>query len=101
MSLEAELQEKVYAGVLEELKTEVETFTDDEKALLKRCAFRAGRVTILALTNPAAAKAEKADVDAQLANLKVAAQATAVETVWRVVAKILEVAVPILLKSVL
>jgi hypothetical protein len=76
------------------------SWTDEEKALVTECGKEAVVVGMIAATNPGLFKQEKSQIDAQLANIKVAAGATAAETIWKVVADILSLAVSVILKAI-
>jgi hypothetical protein len=72
----------------------------EEKELVAECTRDAVVTGLLAATNEALFKIEKAQIDAQLANIKVAAGTTAAETVWKVVADVLSLAVSVILKAI-
>lgn len=99
------LADKILAGVIDVAGSAWNKFTDGERDLIQACTLDAAKVTVLSLSDPEAARIVKKSIDAQLANIKVAgeivANQAASDLVWRTVATILEIALPILLKSVL
>lgn len=95
------LADKILSGVVNIAGSEWSKISEGDRQLIEACSLDAAKVTLLALTDPEKAAEAKKQIDAQLANIKVAAQETAGRTVWRVVAGILDIAVPILVKSVL
>lgn len=95
------LADKILAGVVNIAGAEWAKISEADRQLVEACSLDAAKVTLLALTEPDKAAAAKKQIDAQLANIKVAASEAAGHTVWRVVAGILDIALPILVKSVL
>lgn len=99
------LADRIFRGVVDGAGAAWDRFTEGERDLIQACTIDAAKATVLSLSDPEQAKLVKKSVDAQLANIKVAgaivAQEAASALVWRVVATILEVAVPLLVKSVL
>ena len=99
------LADKILHGVIDEAKGAWEKLTEADRELIAACTLDAAKVTVMSLSDPESARIAKKSVDAQLGNIKVGLAAAATEAasaiVWRVVATILEVAVPILVKSVL
>lgn len=76
------------------------SWSDDEKNLVMECTKDAMLIGLIASTNEPLYKQEKAQIDAQLANIKVASGATAAETIWKVIGDLLSVAVSIILKAI-
>ena len=99
------LVNRISSGFWDAVGKARDRFTQGEIDLCEACFEDAAKTTVLALADPEKARIIKKSVDAQLANIKVAgevvANQAASEIVWRVVGTILEVAVPLLLKSVL
>lgn len=80
-------------------------WTQSDIDLCEACFIDAAKVYVLAAGDPERARAVKKQVDAQLKNIKVAGSEavahTASDVLWRVIATILEIGVPILVKSVI
>lgn len=94
------LQNEALQAVVKQAGAAWNSWTEEEKQIVTDCAKDAVVTGLLAATNPSLFKQEKAQIDAQLQNIKVAAGATAVETVWKVVADILSLAVSVILKAI-
>lgn len=92
-----ELASKIFSETKDALGNEWGSYTIDEKALVERCCTRAAYVTATAVAGTVD-DAEKAKVDAQMANIKAAAAGSLVKVVWNVVANILGAAASALLR---
>jgi hypothetical protein len=94
------LQNDALQSVVQRVGDAWESWTDEEKELVADCTRDAVIVGLIAASNVGLFKQEKAQIDAQLANIKVAAGATVAETIWKVVADVLSLAVSIILKAI-
>mgnify|MGYP000964197773 CR=1 FL=1 len=94
------LQNDAIQAVTQRVGDAWKSWTEEEKGVVAECTRDAVVTGLLAATNAGLFKQEKAQIDAQLANIKVAAGATAVETVWQVVADVLSLAVTVILKAI-
>ncbi len=81
------------------LKGQYESYTDEEKALITACAKDAAVLTYRKLAGDDVA-AEQKEVDAQLANIKVAGMGSFGSLLWGVVSKLLSVATSALLSRI-
>ena len=99
------LGDKILAEVIASAGDAWNRFSVAERELVGMVTLDAAKCTVIALYDPEKARLLKTSIDAQLANIKVAvgdvANQAASALVWKAVATVLEVAVPILVQSVL
>lgn len=73
-------------------KDALDKWTADEQLLVQQCAQDAAKIAVMAAAGVDIGP-EKAEIDAQLANIKVAGEQSVAKTFWVVVVQVLKVAV--------
>ena len=73
------------------------SFSDAEKTLVQACCEDAAYIAVRSIAGESVAS-EKAQIDAQLANIKVAGKAVVSKTIWNVVVDLLSLAAKILVR---
>lgn len=97
MDLIHEFGKKVWSDLLKKVKDKADDWTPEEQTLIQECAQDASRVALMATAGIDIAP-EKAQIDAQLANIKVAGEGAVTEVFWAVVANLVKVAATVLRK---
>lgn len=90
-----EFGSKVWEAMKPKIKDSLDKWTAEEQLLVQQCAQDAAKVAMMALAG-VDVKPEKAQIDAQLANIKVAGEQSVAKTFWVVVANIVKVAATVL-----
>jgi len=92
--------ERLAANIAYELKLSVkgsiDSWTPSERALVNLCTLDAAKIAVKAATG-LAVTSEKAQVDAQLANIKVAGSGSVSSFLWEAAAKVLKLGAAVLL----
>jgi len=97
MDLFQEFGKRVWEDLKPKVKDALDKWTPDEQLLVQKCAQDATRVAMMALAG-VDVKPEKAQIDAQLANIKVAGEQAVTQTFWVVVANLVKIAATVLRK---
>lgn len=83
------------------LGSEWEKWKPSDRELVEAATLDAARVYFLAMVDPQRAAGLKVSIESQMKDIKTSAGESAGQVIFRVLAEILSVAVPILVKSVL
>jgi hypothetical protein len=95
MDINTEFGKRVWEELKPKIKDALEKWTPEEQLLVQQCAQDAAKIALMAAAG-VDVKPEKAQIDAQLQNIKVAGEQAVTRTFWVVVAQILKVASAVL-----
>lgn len=95
MDLIQEFGKRVWESLKPKVKDALGKWTAEEQILVQQCAQDAGKVAMMALAGVDVGP-EKAQIDAQLANIKVAGEQSVSKAFWIVVGQILKVAATVI-----
>lgn len=95
MDFAKEFGAKVWADLKPKVKDALDKWTADEQLLVQQCAQDAAKIAVMAAAGVDIGP-EKAQIDAQLANIKIAGEQAVTKTFWVVVAQIVKVAAALL-----
>jgi hypothetical protein len=90
-----EFGKKVWDDLKTKLKDSIDKWTPEEQLLVQQCAQDAAKIALMAAAGVDVGP-EKAQISAQLQNIKVASEQAVTKTFWVVVAQILKVASAVL-----
>lgn len=86
---------KAWEALKPKVKDALDKWTPDEQILVQQCAQDAAKVAMMAMAGVDVGP-EKAQINAQLSNIKVAGEQSVTKTFWVVVANIVKVAATLL-----
>jgi hypothetical protein len=90
-----EFGKKVWSDLQPKVKDAIDDWTPEEQLLVQECAQDASKIALMAAAGVDIGP-EKAQIDAQLANIKVAGEQSVAKTFWAVVAQLLKTAMAVL-----
>jgi hypothetical protein len=97
MDFAKEFGKKIWDDLKPKVKDALDKWTPDEQLLVQKCAQDAAKIAVMAAAGVDIGP-EKAQIDAQLANVKVAGEQAVTKTFWVVVSQVLKIAAAVLLK---